>query len=71
MYGVLLVIVSLINSSITLYAIGLGLFIDELSYILIGGKNHKDNYSTKSLVGTLLFVMLVYIFQVQILLLLF
>lgn len=71
MYGVVLVILSPIYSNIALFAIGLGLFVDELSYILIGGKNHKDNYSTKSIVGTLLFVILVYILQTQILNLLF
>lgn len=71
MYGVALIILSLIYSNIAFFAIGLGLFVDELSYIIIGGKSHKDNYSTKSIVGTLLFVILVYIFQDQILTLLF
>ena len=36
MYGVVLVILSFIYSNIALFAIGLGLFVDELSYILIG-----------------------------------
>jgi hypothetical protein len=71
MYGVILIILSFIVSSIALYAVGLGLFVDEFSYILIGGKTHKDNYSIKSLFGTLLFVILVYIFQTQIRSLLF
>lgn len=71
MYGVILIIVSFVASSVILYAVGLGLFVDELSYILIGEKNHKDNYSTKSLLGTVLFVIIVFIFKHQILSFLF
>jgi hypothetical protein len=63
MYGVVGVILALIINSITLYAIGLGLFIDELTYILIGGKTHKDNYSMKSLIGTLVFIIVVFLLK--------
>lgn len=61
MYGVVLMILSLIFDSIILLAIGLGLFIDELTFLLIGGKNHKDNYSKTSLLGTLMFMILVFL----------
>lgn len=67
MYGVILIILSFIFSSITLYAVGLGLFVDELSYILIGGKTHRDNYSTKSLLGTVIFILAIYLLRNQIL----
>jgi len=70
MYGVILIIISFIVQSIALYAVGLGLFVDELSYILIGGKNHKDNYSIKSILGTVLFIVIVYVFRDKILTLL-
>ncbi len=67
MYGIVGIIVSLFLHSITIYAIGLGLFVDELTYLLIRGKNHKDNYSGISLFGTALFVMIVFLFQTYLL----
>lgn len=67
MYGITLIILSFIFSNITMYAVGLGLFVDELSYILIGGENHKDNYSTKSLLGTVIFILAIYLLRNQIL----
>lgn len=67
MYGITLIILSFIFSNITMYAVGLGLFVDELSYILIGGKTHKDNYSTKSLLGTVIFILAIYLLRNQIL----
>ncbi len=63
MYGLFLVCIALLLHSIALYAIGLGLFVDELTYILIGGKTHKDNYSTISIVGTVVFIGIVYFLQ--------
>lgn len=66
MYGLLCILFSLVIHSLILYAIGLGLFVDELSYLLLKGKNHKDNYSPVSLAGTLIFIILVYIFRTQI-----
>lgn len=63
MYGVVLVVIGLLVHSIVVYAIGFGLFIDELTYLLIGGKTHTDNYSVKSLVGTGICIILVFIFR--------
>ncbi len=63
MFGILGIILSLILRSPLIFAIGLGLFVDELTYILIGGKTHKDNYSKVSLAGTLLFVIMVFILK--------
>ena len=40
------------------FAVGFGLFVDELAYILIRGKDHKDNYSPISLIGTACFTIL-------------
>ena len=60
MYGILGIVVGLFVNSISMYAIGLGLFIDELTYILIRGKIHKDNYSFVSIIGTILFVILIF-----------
>ena len=63
MYGLVAVVIGLITHSIIVYAIGLGLFVDELTYLLIGGKTHEDNYSNISLLGTLLFVITVFVFR--------
>src|SRR3989338_2037622 len=63
MFGIIGIVIGLLFSSILIYAIGIGLFIDELAYILIGGKTHKDNYSKKSLLGTVFFILLVFIFK--------
>ena len=60
MYGLVGIFTGLAFHSILIYAIGLGLFIDELTYLLMRGKNHKDNYSTISLLGTLFFVIIVF-----------
>ncbi len=61
MYGIVLVVIGLMFHSLATYAIGLGLFVDEVSYLVIKGKTHKDNYSTKSILGTLALVLLVFI----------
>lgn len=63
MYGIIAIVIGLFIHSILLYAIGLGLFVDELAYLIIGGKDHKDNYSKASLFGTLIFVIVVYILR--------
>lgn len=60
-YGILILLISLIVNNLTLFSIGLGLFIDELTFLLIKGRNHKDNYSSISLIGTLLFIILIFI----------
>ncbi len=59
MFGLILILVGMLLTNITIYAVGLGLFIDELPYILLKGKNHKDNYSTKSLLGVLILMIVV------------
>ena len=63
MYGIVGIIIGLVAHSINLYAIGLGLFVDELTYIIIRGKDHKDNYSAVSLFGTFLFVLAIFVFR--------
>ena len=63
MYGIALIIIGLIISFMPAYAVGLGLFIDELTYLIIKGKTHEDNYSSKSLLGTLFFIIVIFIFR--------
>ena len=63
MFGAVGIPFSLLLNFMPLYAVSLGLFVDELTYLLIGGKTHKDNYSKTSLLGTLFFVVLVFFLQ--------
>lgn len=60
MYGLVGIFLGIILNSVVIYAIGLGLFIDELTYLLIRGKTHKDNYSAYSIIGTMVFIILVF-----------
>lgn len=67
MYGGILATLGAVLSNVTLYGIGIGLFLDELTYLLIGGKTHEDNYSTPSLTGTGFFLLIAFIFKEQLL----
>lgn len=62
MYGLALIPVGL-ATHIGIYAVGMGLFIDELTYLCTKGKNHADNYSKLSLVGTAVLTTLVVLFR--------
>ena len=63
MFGILGIFIGFFMHWLVIYAIGWGLFVDELTYLLIKGKNHEDNYSTISLMGTLIFIILIFIFR--------
>ena len=63
MYGIVGILFGLIIHSVIIYAIGLGLFVDELAYLLMRGKTHEDNYSKISLLGTAVFVIIVFLFK--------
>jgi len=60
MYGIAGIFAGLLVGSVALYAVGSGLFIDELAYLLLHGKSHKDNYSAGSLVGTCVFILVIF-----------
>jgi hypothetical protein len=60
MYGLVGIAIALVIHSLILYAIGLGLFVDELTYLIIGGKTHRDNYSGISLSGTFILIIIVF-----------
>lgn len=63
MFGLAGVVLGIAFSSLTVFAIGLGLFVDELAFLLMRGKTHEDNYSKASLLGTLFFVAVVFYIQ--------
>lgn len=60
MFGLFLIWISFLLKILILYAVGLGLFADELTYILIKGKTHAHNYSKISIFGTIFVVAIVY-----------
>ena len=65
LYGLVLIPIGALLGNVTIYAIGLGLFIDELGFLVIGGKTHKDNYSWKSLSLLAIFIISVFILKKQ------
>jgi len=63
MYGLALISVGIGFSFLPVYAIGLGLFVDELTYLFMDGKTHKDYDSKISLLGTVLLIVLVFMLK--------
>lgn len=60
MTGLALIPIGLVFHSVWIYAIGIGLFIDELTFALMRGKSHEDNYSRTSLIGVAVLLILVF-----------
>ena len=65
MYGLIGIPFAFVLHSLALYAFSAALFVDEITYLVIGGESHDDNYSAFSLGGTLLLVVFVFIFKEQ------
>lgn len=67
MYGLLFTIIlfciSKIYTNIYLLAISMGIFLDEIGFIIINGKTHDDNYSPKSFMILIFFLLLLFIFR--------
>jgi len=63
MFGILGIVLGIFTHLIVICAVGWGLFVDELTYLLIGGKSHEDNYSKISLLGTFFFIILTFILR--------
>ena len=67
MYGALFTIIlfsiSIFYQNLYLLAISIALFLDEIGFILIKGKTHEDNYSLKSFIILLIFIILLFIFR--------
>jgi len=71
MYGIVLIVFSFLTRSITTYAIGFGLFVDEVPLILIKGPGHREKYwrgiedyfSPWCVSGVLILIFVAYIFR--------
>ena len=66
MYGLVNIVISFFISNITLYAVGFGLFIDEIIFLIPNPSkpfHYKEYNSIKGRLGTLFFIILVYILK--------
>ena len=67
MYGlfftIILFCISHLYTNIYLLSISMGIFLDEIGFIIIRGKTHEDNYSPKSFVILMLFILLLFILR--------
>ncbi len=67
MYGLLFTIILLglskLYTNIYLLSISMGVFLDEIGFIIIRGKTHEDNYSPKSFIVLMIFMLLLFIFR--------
>lgn len=67
MYGlfftIILFFIARIYTNVYLLSISMGIFLDEIGFIVIGGKNHEDNYSAKSFMVLMFFILLLFIFR--------
>ena len=67
MYGLLFTLllfcIASFYTNVYLLSISMGIFLDEIGFILIRGKNHEDNYSPKSFMILLFFILLLFVFR--------
>ncbi|MDZ4229687.1 MAG: hypothetical protein U1C53_00965 [Candidatus Veblenbacteria bacterium] len=63
MYGAVLIILSLTTSNLTLYAIGLGLLVDELPQVVTGAWRWEDYYSAKYGLGMVALIVVIYLLR--------
>lgn len=59
--GLIGLLVAILLNWLELYAISLALVVDEGTYVAIGGRTHRDNYSSTSLAGTAVLVIVVFV----------
>jgi len=71
MFGIILFVFAFLIDNLTIYAIALGLIIDEIPVILAKGPGHKDEYwrgcedyhTRWAFAGVLILILLVFIFR--------
>ena len=62
-FTIILFCISNFYTNIYLLAISMGIFLDEIGFIIIRGKTHEDNYSPKSFMILMFFILLLFIFR--------
>ena len=63
LFTILLFFISNFYTNVYVLSISVGVFLDEIGFILIKGKTHEDNYSPKSFMIIMLFILLLFIFR--------
>ena len=61
LFTILLFFISNFYTNVYLLSISVGVFLDEIGFILIKGKTHEDNYSPKSFMIIMLFILLLFV----------
>lgn len=64
---VFLFLISNFYTNIYFLAMSVGVFLDEIGFVLLHGKTHEDNYSPESFFLLLIFILLLFIFRKNIL----
>lgn len=62
-FTIILFCISNFYTNIYLLSISMGIFLDEIGFIIIRGKTHEDNYSPKSFMILIFFIILLFIFR--------
>ncbi len=62
-FTIILFCISSFYTNIYLLSISMGIFLDEIGFIIIKGKTHEDNYSPKSFMILIFFILLLFIFR--------
>lgn len=62
-FTIILFCISSFYTNIYLLSISMGIFLDEIGFIIIRGKTHEDNYSPKSFIILIFFIILLFIFR--------
>ena len=65
-FMIILFCISNFYTNIYLLSISMGIFLDEIGFMIIKGKTHKDNYSPESFIMLLFFIFLLFIFREKI-----
>lgn len=62
-FVILLLCLSNFYTNLYLFSISTGIFLDEIGFIILRGKTHEDNYSPKSFIILMFFILLLFIFK--------
>ena len=63
LFSSILFSISNFYTNVYLLSISMGIFLDEIGFIMIRGKTHADNYSPKSFMILLLFLLCFFLFR--------
>ena len=62
-FTIILFCISNHYTNIYLLSISTGIFLDEIGFMIMKGKTHEDNYSPKSFMILMFFIILLFIFR--------